>query len=183
MKHTGLTPEIYRHLYNITAAPTPLRDNCGILCGHICCRPGKHGELGIYLFPGEETMFTRREKWLTWEEHDPAEHGFPRSWEGPVFFIRCNASCPRELRPLACRFFPLAPHLHRDGKLQMVYETMDLPYQCPLITSAIPLQPEFTRTAKIAWEIMLRDRRIRDLVEVDSRLREEDGLPVIVVTV
>lgn len=170
---------MYTHLYNITAHPTPLKTNCGELCGRACCRPGRHGELGIYLFPGEETMYTGREDWLTWEEHDPVEHDFPASWPVPVYFVRCNGACPRNMRPLACRFFPLAPHLHRDGTLRLIYETLSLPYRCPLITGVVPLEPEFVSTVKTAWEIMLRDRRIRNLVEEDSRQREADGLPVV----
>lgn len=172
----------YKHLYGITAGPTPLKDNCGELCGSACCRPGKHGELGMYLFPGEEVMFSRREDWLIWEEHDPADYDFPASWQGTVYFVRCNGACPREMRPLACRFFPLAPHLHRDGRLQLIYETMDLPYRCPLITTHHPLEPGFISAVEQTWRVLLTNRLIRDLVEADSRRREEDGLPVRVIT-
>ncbi|MCG8401167.1 MAG: hypothetical protein MJA84_06175 [Firmicutes bacterium] len=182
MENIKLSSRIYRHLYNATANPTPIRKNCGELCGRACCRPAPRGELGIYLFPGEETMFSRRENWLTWEEHDPVEHGFPVSWNEPVYFVRCSGSCPREMRPLACRFFPLAPHLNRDGSLRLIYETLDLPYRCPLITSGTPLEPRFINMVETAWEILLRDRRIGDLVREDSRLREENGLPVQVVS-
>ncbi len=177
-----LTPDTYRYLYKITAQPTPLKKNCGELCGRACCKPGKHGELGIYLFPGEEAMFTRSEDWLTWEEHDPVKYDFPASWPAPVYFVSCNGSCPRDMRPLACRFFPLALHLHRDGTMQLIYETLELPYSCPLITGNMPLEPEFIRIVGKAWKIMLQDRRIRDLVEEDSRQREEDGLPVVPVS-
>ena len=179
MKLTGLTPEIYNHLYQITASSTPLKTNCGELCGSACCRPGKHEDLGMYLYPGEEAMFTRREDWLAWEEHNPADYNFPASWKGPVYFVRCNGVCPREMRPLACRFFPLAPHLHRDGKLYLIYETLELPYQCPLITASNPLDPGFISIMQQTWQIMLTDQRIRDLVEEDSHQREEDGLPVV----
>jgi hypothetical protein len=177
-----LTPKDYQYLYRITAGPTPLPGDCGTLCGSVCCRPGKHDELGIYLFPGEQAMFTRRENWLQWEEHDPAEHFFPASWPKPVYFVRCTRPCPREARPLACRFFPLAPHLQRDGTMLLIYETMDLPYSCPLITQNKPLQKEFVAAVNAAWQIMLRDRRIRDLVEEDSRYREEQNLPLRIVT-
>ncbi|MCL2336551.1 MAG: hypothetical protein FWC60_03920 [Firmicutes bacterium] len=169
----------YQFLYRLTAAPTPLKSNCGDLCGSICCQPGKQDNLGAYLFPGEEIMFTRSEDWLLWEEQDPADYDFPLSWPKPVYFVRCNGACPRDMRPLACRFFPLAPHLHRDGRLQLLYETMELPYQCPLITAHYTLEAKFIHTVQQAWQLMLTDRRIRDLVEEDSRRREEDGLPVV----
>jgi hypothetical protein len=176
-----LTLDDYQKLYSLTAGVTPLPEDCGMLCGSICCRPGRHNELGIYLFPGEEDMFTRRESWLEWEEQDPVEQCFPASWPAPVYFVRCTAPCPRESRPLACRFFPLAPHLQRDGTLLLIYETLDLPYTCPLIAGGVPLQEKFIHATRLAWQIMLGDGRIRDLVKEDSRYREEKKLPLRVV--
>lgn len=173
-----LTPEDYHYLYRITAEPTPLRKNCGTLCGSVCCQPGPHNELGIYLFPGEEVMFTRRENWLIWEAQDPAEQLFPTSWPNPVYFVRCMGPCPREARPLACRFFPLTPHLQPDGRLLLIYETLELPYQCPLIVTGQPLQKKFIQTVNTAWLLMLKDQRIRDFVEEESRDREARGIPL-----
>lgn len=173
-----LTKADYQHLYRITSLVTPLDRDCGTLCGRACCKPGQRDELGIYLFPGEECMFTRQENWLLWEEQDPREYEFPASWPHPVYFIRCTGPCPRRVRPLACRFFPLAPHLQQDGSLLLIYETLQLPYSCPLIHQTLPLQRDFITTTGAAWDILLRDHRIRDLVEEDSRDREQQGFPL-----
>ncbi|WP_347488596.1 hypothetical protein [Desulfoscipio sp. XC116] len=173
-----LTPKDYQHLYRLTADPTPLKENCGTLCGSVCCQPGRDNDLGIYLFPGEEVMFNRRENWLIWEAQDPAEQLFPASWPDPVYFVRCTRPCPREARPLACRFFPLAPHLQQDGSLLIIYETLELPYSCPLITSDLPLQRDFIETITKAWRIMLKDSRIRDFVEEESRYRLAQRMPL-----
>lgn len=176
-----LTLDDYQKLYEMTAEPTPLHKDCGTLCSSVCCQPGRNNELGIYLFPGEEAMYTRKEEWLEWEAQDPIEQFFPTSWPTPVYFIRCTSPCPRDARPLACRFFPLTPHLQRDGNLLLIYETLELPYECPLITGDTPLQEKFIRTTRLAWEMLLRDHRIYDLVEEDSRYREEKKLPLRVI--
>ena len=165
----------YEMLYKITAAVTPLPVDCGALCGRACCRPDKEDTLGVYLFPGEEKMFTGEEEWLRWEERDPAEDGFPPSWEYPVYFVRCRAPCPRDRRPLSCRFFPLAPHLLRDGTLLLIYETLVLPYTCPLIEKKVPLRQDFVEVVARCWRELLRDPRIRSLVAEDSRDREREG--------
>lgn len=175
-----LTLDDYKLLYQITKEPNPLNENCGRLCDNICCNPGHKNELGMYLFPGEETMFTMRENWLEWEIQNPV--GFPDSWREPVYFLRCTSPCPREKRPLSCRFFPLTPHLQQDGNILLIYETLNLPYKCPLITSNITLQAKFIHTTEVAWKILLKDERIHDLVKQDSRDREENNLPIQVVT-
>ncbi len=175
---TILTPKDYQYLYYLTVEPTPLQEDCGALCGRVCCQPGRDNDLGIYLFPGEEVMFNRRESWLIWEAQDPVEQLFPASWPTPVYFVRCTGSCPRKARPLACRFFPLTPHLQRDGNLWLIYETLDTPYGCPLITDNLPLQNTFIKTVAAAWLIMLKDTRIRDFVEEESRYREVQALPL-----
>ncbi len=168
----------YHYLYDITHRVTPLAEDCGTLCGRACCQPGRDSDLGIYLFPGEETMFTRRESWLTWEEQNPAEQLFPASWPDPVYFVRCTGTCPRDKRPLACRLFPLVPHLQKDGSMLLIYETMHLPYTCPLITRQIKLQQQFVSTVKKVWKLLLQDPCIRDLIVDDSRYREENNLPI-----
>lgn len=175
---SSLTLQHYRYLYRITDTITPLHDDCGVLCGSACCQGGPGNDLGMYLFPGEEIMFTQKEDWLVWEKHLPRQFDFPASWQEPVYFIRCNGSCPRELRPLACRLFPLTPHLQKDGTLLIIYETMELPYRCPLIEQHHVLQNQFIQMVQQVWQVLLRDQKIRDMAEEDSRLREKQNQPV-----
>lgn len=164
----------YDFLYEITSGITPLEGDCGLLCGSVCCRPDNQNSLGIYLFPGEECQFTGREKWLVWEYHNPADYSFPDNWKDPVSFLKCTAPCPRDKRPLACRFFPLAPHILANGKtLFLIHETIKLPYRCPLIFENITIIKSFTKTIAQAWQILLRDPRIHKLVVEDSREREK----------
>ncbi|WP_031515039.1 hypothetical protein [Desulfofalx alkaliphila] len=165
----------YKELYKITREVTPLQEDCGLLCGGICCRPDKDNTIGMYLFPGEEVMFTGDEDWLVWEHFHPEEDDFPPSWSYPVYFIKCTRSCPREKRPLSCRFFPLAPHLLSDNTLLLIHETVQLPYRCPLITKRIPLREDFIQVVAYCWQQLLKDGRIRDLVKMDSQDREKYG--------
>ncbi|MEG6616355.1 hypothetical protein V6C27_07935 [Peptococcaceae bacterium 1198_IL3148] len=166
----------YQKLYQLTADVTPLSGDCGQLCGGICCRSDSDNSLGMYLFPGEEVMFSQREDWLQWEQRDPREDNFPESWQAPVNFVSCTKPCPREKRPLSCRFFPLAPHLLKDNTLLLIHETLALPYTCPLIEDNMALRPDFIEVVAQCWQELLKSPDIRDLVEMDSRERERDGL-------
>ena len=162
----------YPKLYRLSEQVTPLKCDCGSLCGKLCCQPGKNISLGMYLYPGEEVMFTGREDWLEWEQREPAEDYFPPSWGKPLYFVSCNKPCPRSNRPLSCRFFPLAPHILSDNSILLIHETIPLQYQCPLISQDKPLEKDFIRMVGQCWQILLADRRIRDLVIMDSRDRE-----------
>ena len=42
---------------------TPLHQDCGALCEAACCRPDADGQGGVYLFPGEESLF-RGADWM-----------------------------------------------------------------------------------------------------------------------
>lgn len=162
----------YHYLYALTATVTPLDYDCGVLCGSACCLPNRKNSLGVYLFPGEESRVGEDQDWFVREYHDPVEYDFPENWEDPVHFLKCSGACPRDRRPLACRFFPLAPHLLTDGTLLLTHETARLPYKCPLICKNITLRGDFTDTVALSWLELLKDPRIRRLVEEDSRERE-----------
>ena len=44
----------------------PIDGDCGRLCGAACCTAGDTDgeELGIYLYPGEEKLHSRKDDWL-----------------------------------------------------------------------------------------------------------------------
>ena len=172
----------YTELYRLSHMITPLKGDCGDLCGKVCCLPREDTDLGVYLFPGEEAMFSGQEDWLRWEQRRPAQDNFPASWQAPLYFITCLKPCPRANRPLNCRFFPLAPHILGDRTLLLIHETMPLTYTCPLIAHQSPLEGDFVHMVGKCWQILLRDPRIRDLVLLDSREREERGLVPSIVT-
>lgn len=80
---------------------TPLRQDCGRLCGGACCQSDEDGQGGMLLFPGEEALYT------------PLPAGFSITPDDSVapggLLLRCEGRCDRKTRPLACRLFPLLP--------------------------------------------------------------------------
>lgn len=178
MKST-IRKNTYRAIYRLLNKVSPLPIDCGQLCSAACCDCGGDGssedsldfEMGIYLLPGEEKLFTRKEDWLKWNVEQAEDFEYPPSWSGKVYFARCKnpPHCPREMRPLQCRFYPLAPYLTEKGELILILSPTELPYQCPLITGKIPLQSSFIKATHTVWKHLIRDPLIYDLVAMDSK--------------
>ncbi len=104
-----ISPEEFGWAYARLSKLTPLKSDCGDLCGKSCCK-GLDERAGMYLFPGEEAMFSPDMDWLALDWHLVSEREFCPSWEGSiekVGFVVCRGTCPRDQRPLACRLFPL----------------------------------------------------------------------------
>ncbi|MCE5343699.1 MAG: hypothetical protein LLF96_09005 [Eubacteriales bacterium] len=80
---------------------TPLKMDCGRLCGAACCQPDETGENGMLLFPFEEKLYRKPIEGFDYKLVDD-----DRLFKGGVRLV-CEGECPREHRPLACRIFPL----------------------------------------------------------------------------
>ena len=166
-----LSREDYEELYKLTANVSPRLEDCGRYCSQACCRTDA-GQ-GIYLLPGEHQLFSGQESWLAWDVQDCADYEFPDSWEGRVYFLHCSGQCDRNLRPIQCRTYPVAPHLTDDGRFVLVRETLETTYQCPLITDRMPLSRDWLEATWRAWAKLLTDPLIYDLVRMDSEERTE----------
>lgn len=172
----------YMAIYRLLDKVSPIQGDCGKLCNAACCtcggdsqdQEGLDFDLGIYLLPGEEKLFTMKEDWLKWSVEYAEDYDFPDSWFGKVYFVRCKTPpvCPRETRPLQCRFFPLAPHFSDQGNLQLILSTSELPYICPLISEKTELNQEFIQATYTVWKRLIKDPLIFDLVEMDSKDRK-----------
>ncbi|QIB69477.1 hypothetical protein Ami103574_09115 [Aminipila butyrica] len=183
---SNIKKKTYQAIYRLLDRVSPITEDCGALCGAACCTCGGDSQeeegldydLGIYLLPGEEKLFTMKEEWLKWSVEYAEDYDFPDSWFGKVYFVRCKTPpvCPRESRPLQCRFFPLAPHLSEEGRLQLIWSTSELPYSCPLITEKRALNASFIQATYTVWKHLIRDTLIFDLVEMDSQDREAAGV-------
>ncbi|WP_206457800.1 hypothetical protein [Anaerovorax sp. IOR16] len=182
MKST-IKRKTYAAIYRLLDRVSPLSEDCGTLCQAACCTCGgdsstENGldfDMGIYLLPGEEKLFTRKETWLKWSVENAEDYDFPDSWYGKIYFVRCNCAphCPREKRPLQCRFFPLAPHLTDEDELVLIHSDAELPYTCPLISKNVELTPSFLKATYTVWKRLIQDPLIYDLVKWDSCIREE----------
>ena len=96
--------ELYIKIYQLLNKSTPIRTDCGKLCGKACCR-GSDEELGMYLFPEEQNLL-KKACFLKISETELSYRPGKN-----VFFASCNGNCDRSWRPLACRIFPLTPYL------------------------------------------------------------------------
>lgn len=110
---------------------TPLKRDCGKVCGAACCAPDADGQGGMLLFPGEEALY------------DPLSAGFSLGMDHAVLpdmrLLVCNGSCDRSLRPLSCRMFPLTPVLQTvDGRerLRVIVDPRAFAV-CPLSESGL----------------------------------------------
>lgn len=170
----------YRAIYRLLNKVSTVPYDCGELCNESCCKiSGSH--MGIYLYPGEEKVFSRKESWLSWEIENAEDYEFPESWKGKIYFVRCKGvdECQRAIRPLQCRFFPLAPHITNDKQLVLIRYNESLPYSCPLITKKMDLNPDFTKATYTVFKRLVKDVRIYDLILMDSRLRNSNDIEII----
>ena len=175
----------WKAIYRLLDRVSPIDGDCGKLCGAICCtcgsndglkeNTGSSDELGSYLYPGEHKIHNKKDDWLQWSVEPAEDYDFPDSWVGPVYFVKCKTPpvCPRSKRPFQCRTYPLSPYISEDGFLELVYNDEDLPYTCPLIEQEIPLNDDFVKATYTVWSHLIRDPLIYDLVEMDSRSRDE----------
>lgn len=153
-------------LYQVLDGVTPLEGDCGRLCGKKCCSLRGEGGLGVYLFPGEEKVFGPEGPWFR-VVGSPGEVGH---FTGPrPFLLDCRGKCPRDRRPLACRLFPLAPRLDREGSLELILDP-DALFICPLVKLDDPgaLEPAFREGVRRVWLDLLEDRAVRENVRAYS---------------
>ena len=107
--------EFYEPLYRLLDDVTPLKKDCGLLCGGICCKDTDE-ETGMLLFPFEEQLFKDCDfaKVVT----SNCEYGE----KGTSKLLLCKGECDRKKRPLACRIFPLLPYRHQNKPLEIIMD-------------------------------------------------------------
>lgn len=177
MIKSAIRKRTYRAIYRLLDRVSPVPFDCGTICGAACCNAAASDEdLGIMLLPGEEKVHDRHDDWLEWESLSTDEYELPPTWKGKIFFVRCKTPprCPRHLRPIQCRSFPLLPHLDEDGTLRLIYNDYDLPYACPMIEEEIELDERFVKATHTVWKHLTRDPLIYDYVWGESRERDRD---------
>ena len=155
---------------------TPLAGDCGRVCGAACCgdcRPAglTEGPCGMRLFPGEAVLLTGLPGFTLL----PDENGV---------LLVCEGRCDRRNRPLACRFFPLFPHLDAQGRIRAVYDPRAWRV-CPLVREHrhVPLQPAFVRGVRHVGRLLTEDpacreelrRQAAEIDEINRFLRLEEG--------
>ena len=142
---------------------TPLKTDCGRLCGARCCASLEGEETGMLLFPGEEDFYEEKEGW----RFVPA---------GRDLLLICPGRCEREDRPLACRIFPLIPVLTEDGGIAVRTDERARAV-CPLARQGKRgMDPAFTERVREIGEALAEDPRqrafLRRLTEEQNELKE-----------
>ncbi|MFZ5596554.1 MAG: hypothetical protein ACOY31_06035 [Bacillota bacterium] len=160
----------WKKLYSVIDELTPLKSDCGDLCGKKCCR-GEAGQ-GVFLFPGEEKMFSGEGKWYNVVEYRGQEAHYTGR---ETFILNCLADCPRQERPLFCRLFPLAPYLDENGRLELILDE-DALFICPLVRQGDiqALDPGFREGVGRVWEELLRNEVMQKNVrEYSARMKSQ----------
>ena len=130
--------KMYAKINRIMGTFTPLRADCGRLCGCACCKGDDC--TGMRLFPHEQTTLKTREI------------------EGGDRLAVCDGTCNREERPLACRIFPFFPTVDQKGKVYVEEDSRAFGL-CPMIGNAdkIIYDKRFFRALKRVGRILAKD--------------------------
>ena len=142
---------------------TPLKKDCGRVCGARCCRPLEGEETGMLLFPGEAEAYAELEGWTV-----------RHAARGDI--VVCPGTCNREERPLSCRFFPLLPLIGDDGAIRVVMDQRARAV-CPLARQGkSALDPAFIDAVREAGELLAQSEEqalfLDVLEEEQQELRE-----------
>ncbi len=140
-------------------ALTPLKSDCGRICGARCCASMDGEETGMLLFPGEEALLPDEPGWQVL----PAPAGK---------LVLCPGRCRRSDRPLSCRLFPLLP-LPCDGGVRAVTDERARGV-CPLARQGkSAMDPAFTDAVLQTGRLLLEDPVLADFLRVLAREQAE----------
>ena len=128
---------MYQKLYRLFRTVTPLKKDCGVLCGGACCRGDDR--TGMLLFPHEETNLQVIE-------------------ENGLRYAVCQGVCRREDRPLSCRIFPFFPAVDENGRVYAVIDERGR-FVCPLVRQCdnVKFRSSFLRRVKKAGILLAKD--------------------------
>ena len=140
---------LYKRAKDIMEDKTPLKKDCGLLCGKACCKGDS--ETGMLLFPFEETTFEITEK------------------DG-VRLCVCDGSCDRKARPLSCMIFPFFPYITEEGRIKVIPDIRGYEI-CPIVRNFADtkLDRRFLRRVKDVGRLLSQDEECRAFLDGISR--------------
>jgi len=160
----------YRKLYKTFrkrfGSATPLKTDCGKLCGEKCCLGDEND--GMLLFPGEEYLYDNG-NWYTIKETDIV---LPGGYT--VKLLVCSGKCPRDERPLSCRIFPVIPYMNEYGRIDFRLDPRSFGI-CPITQNPEkhPVEDNFIDSLYRAFPPLLKDKNVVDFIEILSEQYDE----------
>jgi len=125
---------------------TPLKSDCGRICGAACCEPDETGRGGMLLFPMEERLYEGKKGFVITKD---VPGGLP------ALLLTCDGHCERADRPLSCRIFPLLPK-KSGGRVRAVRDRRGF-IVCPLLPDGLAaFDPDFISAVVRAGECLYR---------------------------
>lgn len=159
--------QFYENIYSILSSLTPLRGDCGRACGKACCEGDKDGD-GMYLFPGEEVMYSPIPDWAQISETD---FEYDNGSFAPLF--SCDGVCERSLRPLSCRIFPLTPYIDKKGELKVIVDPR-ANGMCPLSALRVEdFDPRFALAVKKVGMALCENEETKKFLTAFSQMLDE----------
>ena len=151
--------DVLRQALALLEDVTPLDTDCGQVCDGRCCRPSADS-IGMLSLPSEDKLL--------------ADEGFTITPADGGKLLTCDGICRREMRPFACRVFPLFPYIGEDGRVSAVYDPRSWRL-CPLTQNCarIPLRRDFVRAVRRAGRILMRDPVCAAFLYAQSREIDE----------
>lgn len=160
------TAYVYLQLYRLFDSVTPVSADCGRLCAKACC---KGDDSGMFLFPGEKSVFTLlNPDWIKTEKTDFTYKYNGKTYNTPIAV--CSGACDRYQRPLACRIFPLTPHLGKDGRLEVIVDPRAKAL-CPMAKAFLieDFDDTFVKNIKKAFLLLMKNKRFAAFFEEYSK--------------
>ena len=141
--------KLYKEANRILGDKTPLKKDCGLVCGGACCKGDS--DTGMLLFPFEESAFSVKEK------------------DG-VRLCVCDGHCNRSERPLSCRIFPFFPYVTSQGQIKVIPDIRGVNI-CPLIShfDEVKFDRGFLYRVKKVGRLLYADEACREFLEDTSR--------------
>ena len=114
----------------------------------------------MLLLPGEEILL--------------ADTGFSIAHTDGGDLLTCDGNCRREMRPFACRIFPLFPYVEEGGLVRAVYDPRSFRL-CPLTRNCahVRLRRDFVRAVRRAGTLLMRDPACAAFLRAQSREIDE----------
>ena len=152
-------PELLKKARDLLEELTPLKTDCGKVCGARCCRSLEGEETGMLLFPGEEEYYLEDPAWKL------------RETKSGILEV-CPGRCDRKERPLACRIVPQLPVI-REGAVKVAADERARAV-CPLLRQGLRgMDPAFKDAVREAGKALAGDPEQREFLEILTGEQDE----------